>query len=126
MPTTAFNLRAYELTCLVPTSYSESEAVKIQEQVVALITKHKGSATSKENWGKRKMAYTIKHGGSQQKDAFYLHFQFEMPSLNAVAFERDVYLLTQVMRHLLVVAEAAKGGKADKAVPAAKSEAKAE
>lgn len=108
MPKKAFDERTYELTCLASTGYTESEVLKIQDQIAALVTKHKGSVSLKENWGKKKLAYIIKHGGSQQKEAYYLHFRLDLSSSAAVAFEKDVYLMTNIMRHLFIVAEPVK------------------
>lgn len=100
--------RSYELTYLVPTSFTDSEASKIAEEVTKLVTRHKGQVTNVSSWGKKKMAYRIKHGSSYHAEAYYTHVEFSMPAEEVQAFEKNIYLQANIVRHLLVVAEPVK------------------
>ncbi len=96
--------RSYFLTYLLPSSLTETEVKAHQDSLAALVKKHKGSVSSVEEWGKRRLAYKIKHAGKWYTDAYYLHFAVEMDPSHLSAFEKDIYLQTQIMRHLVVLA----------------------
>ncbi len=115
--------RSYELTYLVPTSFTDSEASKIADEVTKLVTRHKGQVTKSDSWGKKKMAYRIKHGSSYHAEAYYTHLEFSMPSTEAQAFEKNIYLQPNIVRHLLVVAEPVKVKRTRQAAPKAAEEA---
>lgn len=97
--------RSYFLTFLVPTTFTDSETNGIKEAVASLVTKHQGQVTRTDDWGKRKMAYKIKHAGKWHTDAHYVHLLFTMPSVQVPALEKDVYLNQNLMRHLIVLAD---------------------
>jgi small subunit ribosomal protein S6 len=96
--------RAYLLTYLLPSSLTETEVKAHQDTLAALLKKHKGSVTQLEEWGKRRLAYKIKHAGKWYTDAYYLHYLIEMEASHLAAFGKDVHLQSQIMRHLLTVA----------------------
>ncbi len=100
-------VRTYELTYLVSTSYTDSEVNKIADEVTKLIAKHSGTMVKNDNWGKKKMAYRIKHNGAYHSEAYYTHMVFSLPSDQIQAFEKAIYLQTNIVRHLVVVAESA-------------------
>lgn len=99
--------RNYFLTYLVPTTYTDSEIRTIKDGMTSLVSKHQGRVVSNTDWGKKKMAYKIKHAGKWYTDAVYVHLVVELPASEVNALERDVYLNTQIMRHLLVIADEA-------------------
>jgi small subunit ribosomal protein S6 len=103
--TPASDMRAYELTYLIPGSYTDSEASKVEEAVNDLYKRYGAADIKTEKWGKKKMAYRIKKGGVNHQEAYYLHTKFNLASDKTQAFEMDVYLQPQVIRHLLVLAE---------------------
>ncbi len=98
-------VRQYELTYLIPTSLTSSETVQVHEGVKKLIAKFGGTIDSTEEWGKKELVYAIRHSGSDRREAVYMHMVFTMPAKNAQALEREMQLNTQVMRHLIVLAE---------------------
>jgi small subunit ribosomal protein S6 len=97
--------RSYFLTYLLPTSYTESELATFNEKIATLVTKHKGKVTNTESWGKKKMAYQIKHSGKWHTEANYVHLTVELVPAEAQALEKDMYLNPNVIRHLFVLAE---------------------
>jgi ribosomal protein S6 len=99
--------RQYELTYLLPNSLKIAEVSQAQAAVVALVAKFDGAIETTEDWGKKETAYAIRHSGSDQNEALYTHLLFSMPAKNAQALERELQLNTQVMRHLLILAEPA-------------------
>ena len=103
---TTAKIKLYELTYLVSCSFTDSELTKVQEAVQALVKKHKGVIKSEDAWGKKSLAYGIRQAGKTHTEAHFIHLIVELDSAKAPAFERDVYLNNDVIRHLLVEAEA--------------------
>lgn len=97
--------RTYELTYLVPATITDAEVSKIKDSVAALVKKHKGEVVTTEEWGKKKLAYRIKHGGTVHTEAHYVHLVLHFSTDKVSAFEKDVYLMTSLLRHLLVLGE---------------------
>jgi len=97
--------RSYFLTYLLPTAYTETELNTFKEQVANLVVKHQGKITQTEEWGKRKMAYKIKHGGKLHSEAHYIHLTVDLVATEAQSLEKDLYLNQVVIRHLFVIAE---------------------
>lgn len=98
-------VREYELTYLLPTTLTSSETAQAQEKIAQGIGKLGGSVVTSEDWGKRELAYAIRHSGSDRTEALYTHVVVSLPAKNAQALERELQLNTQVMRHLLILAE---------------------
>lgn len=105
VPTKTVINRSYFLTYLLPAGYTESELVTFKEQIATLVTKHQGKVTNTDEWGKRKMAYQIKHSGKWHTEANYVHLTINMNPAEAQPLERDIHLNVNVIRHLLVVTE---------------------
>ena len=99
------SVRTYELTYLVPVSFSETEVTSLKDKMVQLIARYKGKLITAEDWGKKNLAYRIRHKSQHQSQAYYTHLVLEMTSDKAVAFEKEVYLENSIMRHLLVKVE---------------------
>lgn len=97
--------RVYELTYLIPTSYSETERQAVDEAVQKTLKRYKAEVKETADWGKRDMAYKIRHGSQAHAQAYYSHVVFEVVSENVQAIEKDIYLQNEIMRHLLVVVE---------------------
>lgn len=105
MAKSAANMRSYYLTYLLPDSLTETELSAQKQTITDLVTRHKGLVVNVEDWGKKRMAYKIRHAGKWYFEANYVHFSLSLDPLQVTAFERDIYLQSQVMRHLLVVSE---------------------
>ena len=99
--------RKYFLTFLVATTFTETEVNSIKEAVTKLVTKYQGQILTLDDWGKRGMAYKIKHNGKWQVEARYFHVVFEMSADQVQTLERDVHLNQSLLRHLLVLADEA-------------------
>jgi small subunit ribosomal protein S6 len=97
--------RSYELTYLVPATLTDADITKIKESVATLVKKHQGEIVTTDEWGKRRLAYRIKHGGAVHADAHYVHLVISFPTDKVALFEKDIYLMTTLLRHLLVVGE---------------------
>lgn len=98
-------VRQYELTYLVPASLSSSDVSTAHEAVEKLLKKHKIKVLSQDDWGKKAMAYPIKYKGTRNLEAYYNHMVLETDASNINKFEKGLYLIQEVIRHLIVLAE---------------------
>ncbi len=96
-------IRTYELTCLVPAEYAQKELDEIKARLGQIIEKAEGEIKETEDWGKKKMAYTIRLEGKSYQEAHYLHFVFEAEADQANAVRDVINITEEVIRHLLVV-----------------------
>ncbi len=97
-------VRQYELTYLVPGSFSKSEVSKVNEAVQKLLKKHSIKVLSEEDWGKKELAYPIKYKSKKHYEAFYTHLVLETEASNINKFESGLRLVQEIFRHLIVLA----------------------
>lgn len=96
----------------------EVDLSKAEEKVTKIITDNGGKVTNTDNWGKRKLAYTIK----KQDYAVYVFYTVEMPGEGVKKVEGTLNITDEVIRYLITKpdlkaiakAEAAKAEKAKK------------
>lgn len=112
-------VQSYELTFLVSAALTGEETVAIDAAVEKLVSKHKGTVKNREDWGKRPLAYTIKHSGKRHVEGAYKHWVIEFETSQAFSFEKDLYLNQEILRHLFVIAEAVPVSSEEKATPKA-------
>lgn len=98
-------VRQYELTYLVPNSLPSSDVSKTNEAVEKLLKKHSIKILSQEDWGKKNLAYPIKYKSVKNYEAFYTHMVLETNAAKIGKFEKGLYLIQEVIRHLIVLAE---------------------
>lgn len=97
----------------------EIDLNKAETKIKKIFTDNGGQVLSTDNWGKRKLAYTIK----KQEHAVYVFYSVEMPPEGVQKVESTLNITDEVIRFLLVKpdlkamakAEAAKAEKAKKA-----------
>lgn len=98
-------IRRYELTYLLPVNLTTDEVRVVQEKITSLIKKHKGTVEITEDWGKKPLAYRIKHKGKSQSEASYTHLVISFDASKVSAFEQEFKHEAMLLRYLLVVAE---------------------
>lgn len=90
-------MQQYELTVLI---HPDLEA-KIDEQVAAvtkLVTDNGGKVVKQDNWGKKKLAYSIK----REEFAIYLIFDIELPAPAPLKISNVLNISDYCLRYLLV------------------------
>jgi small subunit ribosomal protein S6 len=98
--------RSYELTYLIPDSLTETERQVVDEEVEGLIKKVKAEIKETQDWGKKRLAYKIRHRNKYYTQAYYSHRVIVLKDPEkAPELDREIQLHTQVMRHLLVKSE---------------------
>lgn len=97
----------------------EVDLTKAEERVTKIFADNGGKVTATDNWGKRKLAYSIK--GNEH--AVYVFYTVEMPGEGVARVESTLNITDEVIRFLITKpdlkaiakAEAAKAEKAEQA-----------
>ncbi len=105
-------MRQYEMMYILHPQLSDEDLTAAIEQVGRYITNIGGEITEtlKESpWGRRRLAYTVRHNGQDLRDGFYvvLHFGLEN-TRKAIEIERAMNLNDRVVRYLITKYEAPK------------------
>jgi small subunit ribosomal protein S6 len=88
----------YELTVIFRGDLSEEKLTAAVENVKKFIFGKGGAISDTKSWGKRRLAYQIKHSN----DGTYILFKFTMkPNINR-ELETSLRISEDVLRHLLV------------------------
>jgi small subunit ribosomal protein S6 len=111
-------LNTYELAVLYHPDL-EIDLDKASQKIAKIIKDAGGKITSEDNWGKRKLAYTIKG----QDHAVYVFYAAELPGESVKKVENVLNITDEVIRFLITrpdtkaiaKAEAFKAAKAKKA-----------
>lgn len=112
-------LKSYELLYIVHPDL-EGTTEKVTDKVAKFIDKAEGKITSQEDWGKRKMAYSI----SRNDFGVYILVEFDAESTKLVEIERNLRLSEEIMRSMIVAIPEEKQAKPEKP-KAKKAEAEA-
>lgn len=96
----------------------EVDLTKAEEKVTKIFTSNGGKVISTDNWGRRKLAYTI----DRQDFAVYVFYTIEIPGESVQKVESALNITDEVIRYLITKpdlkafakAEAAKAEKAKK------------
>ena len=91
----------YELTIVLKPDLEETKANGIIDNVTQFITNHEGTLVKVDRWGKRKLAYPIKHF----LEGNYTLAQFKMKPVYSRELESNLRISEDILRHLLVIAE---------------------
>lgn len=120
-------VRKYELTYLLPVSYTETELQGFRADVDKMLAKHGATVDSTEEWGKKELAYEIKFKHQPQNEAVYVHVVFSATPAAVKVIESDLKMNQTLMRYLLVTAEDEKAiARAEKASAKAAASKRAE
>ena len=94
-------LRDYELMLILPSELEEGVSQETIQRVRGFIATHGGEVEAFEPWGRRRLAYPIKH----HRDGVYHLARFTLGPDQAPELDRTLLRNEQVLRHLLVRAE---------------------
>ena len=89
----------YELLYIVSNKFTKDELGPIQESVEKIITDNEGEITFKETWGKKKLAYEIKHF----KHGYYSLVEFDLAGINLQKVNSLLNMAANVLRHQIIV-----------------------
>lgn len=75
----------------------EVDLTKAEEKVTKVVTDNGGKIVATDNWGKRKLAYTIK----KQDYAVYVFYTVELPAEGVLKVEATLNITDEVVRYLI-------------------------
>jgi small subunit ribosomal protein S6 len=110
-------LRDYEVLYIVRADIDDDKVQDAVKRVNTLIQRSGGTAEHTNLWGKRKLAYEVKH----QKEGAYILQDFKLDPDRVPELESGLKITEEVLRHLVV----RKPEKAAVAAPAATPPAEA-
>ncbi len=101
-------MRDYEVLYIVRADLDDDKVQDVVKRVNTLIERSGGAAERTNLWGKRKLAYEVKH----QKEGSYVLQDFRIDPQRIPELEAALKITEEVLRHLIV-------RKPEKAAPAA-------
>ena len=91
-------MREYEVLYIVRADLDDDKVQDIVKRVNTLIEKSGGSVERTNIWGKRKLAYEVKH----QKEGSYVLQDFQIGPDRIPELEAALKITEEVLRHLIV------------------------
>ncbi len=88
----------YELTVVISPEIADEALPASIEKVTGWITEKGGDITQVDQWGRRKLAYSIKH----YYEGNYVHARFQFDPELTTELESSLVMSEEVIRHLLV------------------------
>ena len=94
-------MRSYELVFIVHPEVDGDDFTAVVERVTGLVERNSGEVTEVNIWGLRRLAYPIQ----DQWEGQYVLMQLELEPQGVAGLERDLMLVEQIIRHLIVRVE---------------------
>ena len=91
-------LRDYELVVIISPEVADGGLDSIMDNISRLITQDGGTVDEVDRWGKRKLAYPIKHF----LEGYYVLLKCKMRPALGKELEASLGISEEVLRHLLV------------------------
>jgi small subunit ribosomal protein S6 len=88
----------YEILFIVSNRFTEDEAKQSIVKVEKLITDNGGKITLNEYWGKKKLAYPIKH----ETYGYYQLFEFDIERPELVKLDEKLRLDHEILRFMII------------------------
>jgi small subunit ribosomal protein S6 len=93
-----YRLQDYELVLIVSPEVKEEALQATIDNVSKFVTGSGGAISNVERWGKRRLAYPIKHF----MEGSYVLTQFKMKPVLSKELEANLRISEEVLRHLLI------------------------
>lgn len=93
-------MKEYELTVLIHPDL-EADIEKPLQKVRDIITSAGGEIIKEDNWGKKKLAYSIK----REDFAVYVYMDVKLPSAAPLKISNTFNITEEVLRYLLVTVD---------------------
>lgn len=90
-------MQEYELTVLIHPDL-ETDLEKSLDKVRALVKETGGEITKEDNWGKKRLAYSI----NKEDFAVYVSFDVKLPAAAPLRISSQLNITDDVLRYLLV------------------------
>lgn len=115
-------MRDYELVVVLHPDL-EIDLEKPLTKIRKIITDNQGEIVKEDNWGKRKLAYTIK----KEDFGVYVYFELKVPAESVKKLQSTLNITDEVLRYLLTAIDLkARAAAEEAAAKAAESDKKEE
>ena len=94
-------LHNYEMVVIISPDVAEEELDATLDNVSRFITERGGTVAEVERWGKKKLAYPIKHF----MEGSYVLTRFSLEPVRSKELEANLQISEEVLRHLLIKVE---------------------
>ncbi|SHM17679.1 SSU ribosomal protein S6P [Caldanaerovirga acetigignens] len=91
-------MREYETMYILDPTLDEEAINGMVDKFKNLVEERGGEVKEIDRWGKRKLAYPIKH----QKEGYYVLMNFAADALTAREMERVFRITPAVLRHIVI------------------------
>lgn len=91
-------MRSYEVIYIVHPDLDENALKGVNDRVQGWITAAGGTVDNVDNWGKRRMAYSIR----KQREGQYVYVEAQFAPTFSAELERNMRLLEPVMRYSII------------------------
>ena len=91
-------LRDYELVYIISLEVPEESVETVINNVSQFITSKEGVISNVEQWGRRRLAFPIKHFN----EGYYVLARFQMSPVWSKELEASLEISEEVIRHLLI------------------------
>lgn len=96
--------RTYELMTILSPEVPDDDIQGQLDAVAGYVTGAGGEVVEvnrESPWGRRRLAYAIRHNGRDVRDGYYTVFHLRLVPTRVVEIERDIKLNAQIIRHLI-------------------------
>jgi small subunit ribosomal protein S6 len=96
--------REYELMVIFAPDVPEEELQGAVDRVSSLVSDAGGNVTlvNRESpWGRRRLAYPIRHESRDVRDGIYALYYFELDAARVIELERDLKLTANIIRYMV-------------------------
>ena len=90
-------MREYELTVLIHPDL-EADLEPVLKKVRKIVIDNGGEVKKEDNWGKKRLQYTI----AKQDFAVYVYFEIKLPAEATQKLDGTLNITSSVIRHLLI------------------------
>ena len=91
----------YELLYIISNKYTEEETTPIIEKVSKVIEQNGGKITHREEWGKKRLAYSINHFSH----GYYVLVEYDLSGGGQEKINKELKMATEILRHQTIAKE---------------------
>ncbi len=91
-------MRAYEVLYIVKPDLDEEQTTAVVDKFKGLVENNGGEIAKLDKWGKRKLAYEIKHS----REGFYVLMEFNGEANTAAELDRVFRITDEILKHIII------------------------
>ncbi|PLX26594.1 30S ribosomal protein S6 [Candidatus Parcubacteria bacterium] len=97
-------MKHYEMFCVLPGTLGEDEVAAVVDNVAQTLGSHDAASVTREDMGKSRLAYPIKH----IRYGYFQLFRFELEAEQLAKLEKSVRLLDNLLRVVVKISDPSK------------------